>query len=137
MAHRWPRPLLKPLLWEPTWRGHGLLNFDGLPVGALVLSVETWATRDREPVRWRLVVRCPQAAANVPGPVPTPDGTLDCVVHDYPALGDDVPPGVEVEALTWDWTGGSRAQQRTREQCSTLANWRSWAKGGTVLRVAR
>lgn len=138
VGKRWPLPLLKPVLWEPTWRGYGILNIDPLPVGALVLSVEMMRTnRDSgEPDLWRLVVRCPQAVGNVPGPVATPDGTLDCVVHEYPALGDDVPAGVEVEALTY-WTGGSRARQRTREQRSSLANWRSWAKGGTVLRVAR
>lgn len=149
VAHRWPRPLRKSLLWDPTWRGPrtrpGTLGssrgptidpssdlYTRLPVGALVLSVEVWQRVGREPSAWRLFVRLGWDEMGVPDE----DGVLDCVVGDYPELGDDVPEGAHVEQVTWDWTAGGK-NGNTHEQRSTLANWRSWAKGGTVLRVAR
>jgi hypothetical protein len=109
----------------PTW----------LPRGAPVLYASVLSTEvrdgERRPVTWDVV-----AAARDSGPDGVP--WMRVVTAEEPEVysTDNVIwrgwPPLAVEVVEWQHSKG-----RPRPQRSTLAQWRKWAKGGTVLHLGR
>lgn len=120
--------------WAPPGRGIGRPVW--MPRGTPVLSVAERTFRgegaERQPDTWSVV-------AEIPG---QPGRFAEWVATDEPevygpesVLWRDQP---QIEVLTVEWLHVPSLDARRasrRPQRSTLAAWRRWAKGGTVLRL--
>lgn len=113
----WPQRLLRRSLVAPRF-ARAREDLSWLEPGTPVLTVERRVSLDGTRVYWRMWVR------------PLPDSPwIDVTTPDEPEVHEGEP--LPVEAVEWlhsHWAA-------PKPQRSTLAAWRRWAKGGTVLHL--
>jgi hypothetical protein len=126
----WPQFLGNDLVARPFWSGTDGTHLRGgtLHAGLLVVSAEAYE-RSSEGLAytWRLAVRAPGLA---PGETPA---YVEYISYTRPTL-ERWTPGAPLEVVEWRFVHDGPASNRSATR-STLAHWRRWAKGGTVLRL--
>lgn len=122
----WPKILGRRLVVRPFWTGAGLPSLRDLRDGALVLACTVYERASQMndlPFTWRLSAKDESQGLME---------WTEFVAYSEPEIAGTDRGGLPLEVVEWHHDGafGSRRSQR-----STLAAWRRWARGGTVLRL--